>query len=292
MTLRHALAIALVIATLSAPALADELSKEACVDAHSRGQDAKEQGKLSLARKLFLSCAQSSCPSLVQGDCARFADDLTRLQPTLSFVARDGSGADLPDTSVYVDGILTVTRLDDGKAHDVDPGAHTIKFLHGTHEESQTVVVGAGEKSRMISATFGAPPATLPVAVEPARPATLRQAPRVTHPLGAKLVLGVGAAMVVGGGVVGILGMMRVPDNCTISTHECAAPPGDPSFGKASSAIHLSNLGWITGAAGLVAVAGGVVWYLGGKRRTREDSVVAAPWLAPDGAGIAVMGAL
>ena len=66
-----------------------DLSKEECLDAHSRGQDAKEQNKLSLARKLFLTCAQSSCPQVVQGDCARFADDLSRLQPSVTFIARD-----------------------------------------------------------------------------------------------------------------------------------------------------------------------------------------------------------
>src|SRR5258707_12676559 len=113
------LAIALVTAAGATAAADDGLttgSKEACIDAHSKGQDAKEQGKISLARKLFLSCAQAQCPSLVQGDCARFADELARTQPTLSFVARDASGADLPDTTIYIDGVLTVTRLDDGKA--------------------------------------------------------------------------------------------------------------------------------------------------------------------------------
>ena len=72
----------LVIAVLLAIACrlprAGDLTKEECVDAHSKGQDAKEQGKISLARKLFLTCAQSSCPNLVQGDCARFADELSR----------------------------------------------------------------------------------------------------------------------------------------------------------------------------------------------------------------------
>src|SRR5262245_19245252 len=98
-------AIALAIAgLLSSPlAAADAISKEQCIDAHSRGQDAQEQGKITLARKLFLTCAQSSCPVLVQGDCARFVDDLSRLQSSLTFVARDAQGVDLPDTAVYID---------------------------------------------------------------------------------------------------------------------------------------------------------------------------------------------
>lgn len=285
---RHVLALVLVAAG-GAPAVADDLSKEACIDAHSRGQDAREQNKLSLARKLFLSCAQSTCPALVQGDCARFADDLTRMQPTLSFVSRDGAGADLPDTTIYIDGVLTVTRLDDGKAIDVDPGPHTVKFIHDGKEQVQTIVVGAGEKGRTVSAAFGSPamPATLGRSSK-----RLERGPQVTHPTGAKVVIGLGAAMVLGGGGLGIFGLTRVPDNCSISTHQCAAPPGDKSFDDASSAIGLSNIGWVVSAVGVVAIAGGVAWYVGGKRTEKEESVVAAPWVTPDAAGFAVMGRL
>ena len=52
-----ALAMGLAIAALvSSPlASADPISKDQCVDAHSRGQDARDAGKLSLARKLFLA---------------------------------------------------------------------------------------------------------------------------------------------------------------------------------------------------------------------------------------------
>ena len=286
---RHLLTLVLVTA-IGAPAFADDLSKEACVDAHSRGQDARELGKLSLARKLFLSCAQSTCPALVQGDCARFADDLTRMQPTLSFVARDGGGADLPDTTIYIDGLLTVTRLDDGKAHDVDPGPHTIKFIHDGKDQVQTIVVGAGEKGRTVSATFGE--AIVPAALGGAAKRPVDRGPQVTHPTGAKVVIGLGAAMVLGGGAVGIFGLTRVPDNCSISTHQCAAPPGDKSFADASSAIGISNIGWVVSAVGVVAIAGGVAWYVGGKHTEKETNVVAAPWFTPDAAGFAVMGHL
>lgn len=292
---RHSSALSLLIALIAlgangAPAFADELSKEACIDAHSKGQDAREQGKLSLARKLFLSCAQATCPPLVQGDCARFADDLTRMQPTLSFVARDGTGADLPDTTIYIDGQLIATRLDDGKAHDVDPGAHTIKFIHDGKDMVQTVVVGAGEKGRTVAATFGDPTAAAALGGGGKRRAP--SGPRVTHPGGAKLVVGLGAAMVLGGGALGIYGLTRVPDNCTLSTHQCAAPPGDKSFDDASAAIGLSNIGWVVSAVGVVAIAGGVAWYVGGKHTENGSSVVATPWVSPDAAGFAVMGHL
>src|SRR5262245_57580496 len=113
---RHVVTFMIVCALaslLSSPvASAEPLSKEQCVEAHGRGQDAREQGKITLARKLFMTCAQASCPALVQGDCARFTDDLMRQQSSLTFVARDAQGADLPDTTVYVDDQLVATRLD------------------------------------------------------------------------------------------------------------------------------------------------------------------------------------
>ena len=128
------LLIAFAIVASSSLAYADTLSKEACVDAHSRGQDARDQGKITLARKLFLTCAQSGCPAAVQGDCARFADDLSNLQPTVNFVARDGNGNDLPNTSVYVDGMLVATSID-GRPVDIDPGNHTVKFSNAGKDE-------------------------------------------------------------------------------------------------------------------------------------------------------------
>lgn len=157
-----------------------------------------------------------------------------------------------------------------------------------------TVVVGAGEKGRTVATTFGdigAQPAAA-IASKDAVKAPKKSGPKVTHPTAAKLVIGLGGVLVVGGGALGVLGLMRVPDNCSVSSHQCAAPPGDKSFSDASAAIRLSNIGWITAGVGLAAVAGGMVWYIGGKKTAKEDNVVAAPWVTSDSAGFAVMGHL
>ncbi len=290
---RFALVIAACLFASSA-AFAGELSKEECVDAHSRGQDAKEQNKLSLARKLFLTCAQPACPALVQGDCARFADELGRMQPSITFVARDGNGADLPDTTVYVDGVLIVTRLD-GSAHDVDPGSHTVKFQSGSKEQNVTVVIGSGEKGRTVIATFGSPtPAPGPAAGAKADLA-LHRAPveRTTHPRGAKALLVTGVALTAGGAALGVVGLLRVPGNCSLSTHQCAAPPGDPSIATASSAAKMVDWGWGVGIAGVVTLAAGTYWYMSGaKHETVDREVAVTPWLAPNGGGLVLTGAL
>ena len=56
---------------------------------------------------------------------------------SVSLAARDASGNDLPDTTVYIDDMLVATRLDDGKPHDVDPGKHVIRFNNGGHDEQR-----------------------------------------------------------------------------------------------------------------------------------------------------------
>jgi hypothetical protein len=276
-------------------AYAGDLTKEECVDAHSRGQDAKEQNKLSLARKLFLTCAQPACPSLVQGDCARFADELSRMQPSITFVARDGAGTDLPDTTVYVDGALVVTRLD-GSSHDVDPGSHTVKFQNGSKEQVMTVVIGSGEKGRTVAATFGSPPSPNAPATTARPDLSIKRAPivRTTHPKGSKALIIGGAALTVGGAALGVVGILRVPSNCTLSSHQCAAPPGDPSIANASSAVKMSDYGWAIGITGVVALAVGTYWYTSGakKETDNEEHVAVTPWLAPTGGGLAISGAL
>ncbi len=278
----------------SVPAFAGP-SKDECVDAHSKGQDAKDAGKLSLARKLFLTCAQPSCPSLVQGDCARFADELSRMQPTISLVARDTNGADLPDTTVYIDDMLTVTRLDDGKPHEIDPGKHVVKFTNAGRDRVITIVIGAGEQGRTVAATFDAPQSAAPAKAnltltqDPVKPKPT--GPKVTHPAGSKFLIYGGAFLAVGGTALGIFELTRVPGNCSISTHQCAAPPGDPSISSARSAMQTANIGWMVGAVGIAAVAGGVAWYMTGAK-TEKEHMALAPWATSTAGGLAIGGSL
>lgn len=268
-------------------AAADEVSKEVCIDSHSRGQDAREQGKLSMARMLFITCAQSQCPALVQDDCARFADELNRLQPWLTFAARDERGNDLPDTVVYVDEQLLLTRLDDGKAHAVDPGRHVVRFSHAGRDESITIVVGSGEKGRTVVATFaaassasGAVPAThteqTPVPAAPPRSKGARA-----------LIIG-GAALTAVGAALGIAGLVRVPSSCSLSSHDCAAPPGDATFDDAEQAVRWSNVGWTSAGVGAAVLTGGLIWFFKSGKTERDDDTQVAPLVAPGGGGISL----
>jgi hypothetical protein len=291
---RHAIVLALaLLAAGTTLANADTLTKEQCVDSHSRGQDARDTGKLSLARKLFLTCAQSGCPMAVQSDCARFADDLTNQQPTIVLVARDGNGNDLPNTTVYLDGALIVTRLD-GRPIDVDPGNHTVKFETAGSVETVTVVIGAGEKGRTVQARFATTPAATPPVTTPSAvalvPAPRPARPRTTHPRGSLAIAVGGGVLALGGSFVAVWGASKIPANCSLSTHECAASPGDPAFDKAARGARTMNIGIVTGAIGVAALAGGLVWYYAGAKTSKESATQVGPIVTRDSAGFALSG--
>jgi hypothetical protein len=258
------------------------------VEAHSKGQDAREAGEISLARKLFLSCAQASCPTAIQGDCARFSEDLDRVQPSVSLAARDSNQADLPDTTVYIDGVLVATRLDDGKLHDVDPGRHTVKFVNGSREVTTTLIINQGEKARPLIGNFASDhPAVAAASDKPASAAPL-EPKRSSTPL---ILVGVGGAAIVGGVVLGVVGLGKVPSSCSLSTHDCAAPPGDPAFSNAQSGVRLADVGIGVGIAGVAAVTSGLIWYFKSPKVIQQGRWV-TPWFTERAGGLAISGSL
>jgi hypothetical protein len=256
------LTAALVLATaiVLVPATSAAGSREECVDAHSRAQDLRDRGQLAQARRTFLTCAQSSCPSLVQQDCARFSEELAQLVPTVTFGARDANAADLPATTVYVDDSIVATRLDDGRAYELDPGKHVIRYVHDGRESTMRVVLNQGERGRLLVATF----------IEKAPARRERETPEITEPPVAEskrsalplVFAGLGAAAAVTGGILYAVGSGSVPDSCSMSTKECATPPNDPSLSKAESGVRLANTGLAIGLSGAVVLASGIVWYL------------------------------
>ena len=241
-------------------------TKEECLEAHGRGQDQQESGHLALARDSFAVCSQPSCPGLVQSDCARFSEELARLSPSVTFAARDDGTQDLPDTEVYVDGALVARNLEEGRTFDIDPGRHAVRFVHRGRSVLLNVIVSEGEHGRPVVATFadraepvladaphGSPETSHSAAKAPADASKRGGFPLI-------LAVGGGAALVTGAVLLGV-GFAKVPDNCSIQTNECAAPPGDPAFDAAHAGVSLVNAGLTTAIAGAVVGVGGLIWY-------------------------------
>jgi hypothetical protein len=246
-------------------------TKEECVESHSRGQDLRERNQLADASRLFLLCAQQSCPAIVQSDCARLAEELGRAVPSLSFSAHDASGADVPDTSVFVDGLLVASQLDDGKAYNLDPGRHLVRFSRGDKQVSISIVLALGERGRNVSVSFPSE-----MAMQANAAASARAPERVTSGKNAAPLVfsAIGAATLLTGGVVGLYGLSRIPEACTTSPRECRGAPGTAIFDEARSAVNLANLGLGIAAAGLVAGVVGLVWYWVSPAHEREGRAI------------------
>jgi hypothetical protein len=257
-------------------------SKEECLEAHGRGQDLRDAGRLTTARQTFLACAQSSCPALIQADCARFSEELDRLVPSVSFAARDPGGDDLPDTAVYVDDQPVATRLDEGKSYDLDPGRHAVRFVHEGRETAVTLVLNQGEKGRSVVATFA--DGEVAARSMPAVPPLTVQTKRSIAPL---VVAGLGAATAVAGAVVLTVGIKDVPADCSIASRQCVAPPGDASLEQARRGVTLANVGLGIAGGGAALLVTSVVWYVLQPARPRvERGASIVPWVAGRSGGV------
>jgi hypothetical protein len=143
-------------ASPAAPPLASGSSaKDRCVEAHTKAQSARRDGKFRAAREELTVCVDAGCPSMVRDDCIQRLDELERVQPTIVFDAKDGTGSDLTAVRVSVDGKLLIGRLD-GSALQVEPGPHTFLFeVTGQPSVSRTFVLKEGEKARRERVVIG-----------------------------------------------------------------------------------------------------------------------------------------
>jgi len=159
-----------VLSLVAVTARAD-LTKAQCIDANTKGQDLRRDGKLSAARKELLRCADPSCPGVVRDDCTRRLDDVDKVQPTIVFVVKDASGKDVSAVKVTVDGQPLVDTLD-GTELPVDPGRHVFTFtVAGLAPVSATLVLAAGDKDRRERIAVGGGPAVTAPIGAPAAPA-------------------------------------------------------------------------------------------------------------------------
>jgi len=242
------------------PARADD--KAACFDAASKGQSLRDQGKLVEAREQFRRCAAQGCPTMVLQDCGGWLADVEKNVPTVVITAKDGSGNDLVDVQVTVDGQPLLSKLT-GEALPMDPGPHTFHFTTAaggpgaaSTSVDRQVLVKQGDKNQEVSAVLGAPPAAPPGAA-PVTPApTPTPAPAASSSSAWRttgwVLAGVGLVGVAVGSVFGIVAMGdKSSANCDANNF---CDPGPLSSGR--SAATGADVGFIAGGA---LLAGGLV---------------------------------
>jgi hypothetical protein len=114
--------------------------------------------------------------------------------------ARDPQGKDLIDVTVIVDEVVKATSLD-GRAMQLDPGAHKLRFTHpGDPAVDQNVVARMGEKERIIDVQLGTAKVVATTEPTPTPNAPTQEAPKsgFHFPVFAGVMLGVGIASFAG----------------------------------------------------------------------------------------------
>lgn len=195
-SLASLLGVACLLAVPSAVAQGNESSGEAgCLSDHEHSQVLRMDGKLLEARAALRRCSASACPGIVRSDCTEWLAEVTQQVPSIVLSVTSDKGEEKHVRVTLDDQPLTDTI--DGKAVELDPGAHDLKFdLEGWPTQTVHVVIRESERNRIIEARFEkekppspASPATLPAG--PAEPTGPRPVPVVTYVFG---VLALGAA--------------------------------------------------------------------------------------------------
>jgi len=258
---------------LQASSAAAAPSKDQCVDADTRAQDLRRDGKLLSTREALRVCVHQSCPKVVREDCTERLDELARVVPSVIFAAKDGAGHDLSAVTVTIDGKPFVDHLD-GSALELDPGEHRFNFTSGSLPAAAlTLVIREGERARHEAIVIGPPPAkpTLaepkPAPPAPAAPATdsgsssEQGAPGSTQRVLGWTALGLGAAGIVVGSVFGLESKAK-HDQAKSCSATC---PDVTSHNANEDALKFGNISTVAFIVGAVGVAGGLTLWLTAK---------------------------
>jgi hypothetical protein len=274
-----------------------EVTKDQCVDANTRAQSLRREGKFGAARDQLALCMNARCPEVVQDDCTQRFDELERAQPTLVFDVKDRTGQDVLLVHVSIDG-LRISEPLDGRALVVDPGEHAFTFdVPGEPTVTHRFVLKEGEKARRerIVVTAAASPTGPSEAATPkpsAAAADLSPGPtqRTTGWV-------LGAAGLVGIAVGAVFGALTIVDssnartecrsaaNC--SNHEQAVVDHD----RAVTAGTISTVGFLAGSA--LLASGIVVWLTSPSRAEPPSGLTAirlSPSVGPTVTGLALTG--
>lgn len=282
---RLLLCAALAAGTLvTSAARADD--KAACLDASAKGQRHRGSHMLVEAREELRACAAARCPAVVQTDCARWLDEVEAALPTVVVTARSGSGVDLFDVKVSVDGKLLASKLD-GQAVPMNAGPHTFHFegADGTSRDQQ-VMIREGEKNQAVTVVLGAAAAPKPASTGGTGGTESTGASSGPWRTVGWVLGGVGVAGLGMGTVFGLVAM-----NDKNGAHCGADNLCDPgtSSGIKSAAV-LSDVGWIMGGV-LLASGAAMVLLLPGASHEPAAQVRVAPVLTAGGGGAVLGGA-
>ncbi len=124
--------------------------KQSCAVAYESAQLLRSKLRFRLAREQLLICGHSSCPSVVTKDCNAWLEEVETDLPSLVFRPHDGSGRDIPNVRVLIDGEHLSDKVNAGSIF-VDPGMHLFRFeAEGYANADVNQMVRRGDRARLI----------------------------------------------------------------------------------------------------------------------------------------------
>lgn len=254
--------LSLALSSSSRNAAADT---SACVSAHSSGQLEAKAGRLKAAGELLSACSMSlKCPEQVREDCVRLFERTLDAMPSVILSVLDERGVEVTEAQVFSGEELVAAHLD-GRAVDLDPGEHHLRFLLPDGRELKSdVVIREGEKNRLIQ--MQAPAQASPP--EPVPPQdSLSQA--ASRPWAAWTAAGVAAAAVTAFGTFAYLGnrdraeLERCAPSCPRSM--------EPARDRLATSYLIADI-----ALGAAVLSGAVAVYLFATHKGEEPPKAAA----------------
>lgn len=256
----------------------------ACTGIHASGQREIKAGRLKSASKQFTACgSDEACPEAVRADCMDLFASVERMIPTVIFSVVDQTGNDVTGVIKVHSGDSVLVDALDGRAVQVDPGQHHLRFeLPWGENVTSEVLVREGEKNRLVSVKVVDPskassPVPEPVAGETSSaplPPPLAEEPVNRTPVGFWVASGIGVAALGTGTVFALMGRSKHS-----SLADCS-PNCAPALETDYDAMKRNYLiGDIAFGAGIVSVGvAAVIYFTSGKPR-EESSTMAIPRL-------------
>jgi hypothetical protein len=181
----------------------------------------------------------------------------------------------------------TQAFLDRAKADDPNRESATVRRDRLKREVAASTATATTSTPTSTATTTTAPTSTASVAPPPTSTATTGG--DSGHSVVPWIVVGVGGAVLITGGLVTIIGSGKVSDaekTCNAS-HQCTDPA---AIDKGNSGRNMETIGVIVGSVGLAAVIGGLVWHFVEPTTPKQDGARVVPQVAPGYGGLSVVG--
>lgn len=236
----------------------------ACVEASTRGQTERDDGKLLAAREQFRVCARESCPQIVRESCRGWLRDVEERVPSAVLRVYDEDGKERHDVTASLDG----APVELGQPVQLEPGVHAVHVEGPDRTVDRKFGIGEREYARLIAVELARPPVV--VAEVPAAP------PPMTHlrvPVASWVLTGVGVAS------IALFTGLRTKAANDLHTlqHDCAPTCSDA---QRDDGKRLALSADVMLGVGIAALGGAAAWTLGSwlaRRSDRRTALIMVP---------------